>query len=641
VIYRILLWSVFFQILLFSSEGTKRILILHSYNHSNAWTKNVQEGIDSIFEKENYEIHIEYMDTKRHNSSLYYQNLVQVYKNKYHNMKFDIILVSDDNAFNFLKFNRRSIFKNSPIVFCGVNYLKQSATEGLTEITGISEEADVLKNFELIKKLHPKNKNVYIVIDNTTTGNIVKRRVEEVILDMKDDGVSYHILSGYTIEEVDEHLKNKKGVVLLTLFFNDKNDRTYEHYELVRKLEKSVKMPLYALWDMNFGNGVVGGYLTSGYFQGIDIAKIVKRVLDGEDINKIKISYESPNKYMFDYKQMKKHGILVKDLPKDHYLINYKKPFFEEYRNEILFTIGFILLLATVIVLLFINILKRKKVERKLLESEKNLETKVEQRTSELQQTIETLGKTQKQLVHSEKMSALGGLVAGLSHEINTPIGLGLTGITHFLDITKNLQQSYKNDNLSQEEFEKYILDSVVLAEVIYSNLSKSAELIKSFKQISVDQTSEVRRKFNLKNYTEEILVSLTNITKNRKISFYLDCQDSQIDSYPGPYSQIITNLIVNALNHAFEQDEEGDIHIDVKEKNSEIIIIFEDNGKGIEQDNLEKIFDPFFTTNREFGGSGLGLNIIYNIVNTTFKGDITCTSKIGVGTKFTINFNV
>jgi signal transduction histidine kinase len=303
--------------------------------------------------------------------------------------------------------------------------------------------------------------------------------------------------------------------------------------------------------------------------------------------------------------------------------------------------LSILLLLTIIIILLSINIQKRKKVELKLQESEKNLEITVERRTQELKSTIESLQKAQEQLVYSEKMSALGGLVAGVSHEINTPIGLGLTGITHFLDITKKIIKDYKKENLSQEEFEQYLEDAEVLANVIFTNLNRSAELVRSFKQISVDQTSEAKRSFNLKDYTQEILLSLTNLTKKRDIKFDLQCDDINIDSYPGAYSQIITNLIANALNHAFGKKDIGEVFIGVKQIKDKVSIVFKDNGKGISEENIDKIFNPFFTTNREFGGTGLGLNIVYNIVKTTFNGSITCTSTPQIGTQFDIELTI
>jgi len=400
-------------------------------------------------------------------------------------------------------------------------------------------------------------------------------------------------------------------------------------------------MPIYGLWDINLGNGIIGGYLTSGLFQGKMAAKMAKKILDGESIESIGILKRSPNKYMFDFKMLKKYGIDLKKLPEKHYMINYQKSIWEIYKKELIFAIVLIFFLLIGIILLSMNIRKRKKAELALLESERGLEQKVKERTQELSDSLEELKRTQKQLVYSEKMASLGGLVAGVAHEINTPIGLGLTGMTHFMDITVKINELYLQDNLSKDEFEEYLKSANQLAVVILANLKKSAQLVRSFKQVSVDQASEEKREFNLKAYTNEVLLSLTNLTKNRQIDFDVECEDITVYSYPGAYSQILTNLVVNVLNHAFGKNHGGVISIKVSKKAKKLFIEFSDNGKGIKKEYLPKIFDPFFTTNRKNGGSGLGLNIVYNIVKTTFLGNITCSSEEKEGTTFHIELTL
>ncbi|NQY93215.1 MAG: HAMP domain-containing histidine kinase [Campylobacteraceae bacterium] len=285
-------------------------------------------------------------------------------------------------------------------------------------------------------------------------------------------------------------------------------------------------------------------------------------------------------------------------------------------------------------------------IEHKInVDLNKNLEIKIQDRTSELEesndeleQTIMSLKETQKQLVESEKMASLSGLVAGVAHEINTPIGIGLTGITHFLDITEEIQENYKKENISQEEFEHYLEMSQELAHLVNLNLQKTAELVRSFKQVAVDHTSEKRRVFNLKEYIEEILLSMHAIIQNTNLRVDTSCEKNIVlDSHPGVFYQILSNLIINSIRHAFEENEEGILNIEVIKKNKDITIIYKDNGRGIKKENLDKIFDPFFTTNREKGGTGLGLHIIYNIVTSQLKGSITCDSVENKGATFTI----
>lgn len=267
--------------------------------------------------------------------------------------------------------------------------------------------------------------------------------------------------------------------------------------------------------------------------------------------------------------------------------------------------------------------------ENRVKDLNKNLEEKVQEAVSDLQQA-------QNKLIESEKLASLNGLVAGVAHEINTPIGLGITSMTHFVTQTKKLRELYEDENMDQEDFEKYMLNADKLAKVTYENLKRAAELVKSFKQISVDQTSEQQRKFNLKDYIDETLLSLHNRIKKTKIKVEVNCSNElNIFSYPGAYSQIITNLIMNSLIHAYDIDSSGIISLSFEVKNSKLEFIYKDDGKGIKEENLNKIFDPFFTTNRTDGGSGLGLNIIYNIVSGQLGGTIECQSQENRGVTF------
>jgi len=276
--------------------------------------------------------------------------------------------------------------------------------------------------------------------------------------------------------------------------------------------------------------------------------------------------------------------------------------------------------------------------KEELQELNKTLEKRVDLRTSELQVSLDRLKETQNQMIESEKMAALGGLVAGVAHEINTPVGLSVTGITHLKDLTIDLKKLYDNNNMSQDEFEDYLNTSVELNDSIYINLKRAAELVQSFKKVAVDQSIEGKYLFELRERIDHVLISIRNKLKNTKIKVAVNCDKSiLIDSDPGAISQIFTNLIANSLIHGFKKGDVGTINIDVFEKGKEVHIIYKDSGKGIEKEVLPRIFDPFFTTNRKAGGTGLGLHIIYNIVTSQLGGTIKASSSIGNGVKFEI----
>ncbi|MEG5046934.1 ATP-binding sensor histidine kinase [Microcoleus sp. B4-C1] len=269
-----------------------------------------------------------------------------------------------------------------------------------------------------------------------------------------------------------------------------------------------------------------------------------------------------------------------------------------------------------------------------------NLENLVQQRTSELSQTLEDLKSAQNKLVESEKMAALGGLVAGVAHEINTPIGIGITAASLLAEKATKFFEVYSNGQIKRSELEKFLDTAVQSSNMILSNLTRAADLIHSFKEVAVDQSSELKRTFNVKNYLEEILTSLSAKLKRTKHKIEIKCDENiVVDSYPGVVCQIVTNLVLNSLIHAYDGEDAGILAFDFKLEGDRLIFEYADNGKGIDPENLSKIFEPFFTTKRGQGGTGLGLHIIYNLVTQKLKGTISCRSQVNKGTRFIIEF--
>lgn len=252
---------------------------------------------------------------------------------------------------------------------------------------------------------------------------------------------------------------------------------------------------------------------------------------------------------------------------------------------------------------------------------------------------ITELKRAQEQLVVSEKMVSLGNLVAGVAHEINTPIGIGVSSITHLEKKTKELKKLYEAEEMSEEEFEEYLNDSIELTNLIYMNLNRAAELVKSFKQVAVDQSVEIKREFKIREYTEEVLLSLKNRLKKTHHKVIINCDEElTINSYAGVFSQLITNFVLNSLTHGFKNIESGEIKFDIYKEEDRLIFKYSDSGKGVDKSNIFKIFDPFFTTDREHGSTGLGLHIVYKLVTEKLKGSIECKSEEGKGVEFYIN---
>ncbi len=265
-------------------------------------------------------------------------------------------------------------------------------------------------------------------------------------------------------------------------------------------------------------------------------------------------------------------------------------------------------------------------------------EAQLQEKAEQLEQTLTNLQKAEAQLIQTEKMAALGGLVAGIAHEINTPIGNSVTAVSLLMEKSDDFAELFQKNLVKRSDLKKFLELAQESSRMTLTNLNRAAELIQSFKQVAVDQSSGSKRSFNVKLYLEEVLLQLSPKLKNtgHQVEIIVD-PDLYLDSYPGVFSQIVTNLVMNSLVHAYGPEDEGCIAIAFYQHLHELIFEYADDGKGIPAKNLSKIFDPFFTTKRGQGGSGLGLHIVYNLVTQKLAGTIQCHSEVGAGTRFVI----
>jgi len=756
----------------------KHILFINSYHQGMPWFKNLKKGLFAVLkpQENNLIIHIEDMDTKRFYSESYIENLKKVYELKYKDFKFDLILASDNNAFEFLKKFKQDLFKKTPVVFAGLNNYENIRIDQRDEYTGVLETHSSKDTIDLMMKFHPEINKIYVLNDYLKTGLEIKKNIKDVITRVNYD-IEFIFNKKQSVYELQKELGNLKPdtMLLLGTYFTDKNGLSFTIDDFEKYILEHINIPIYTQHKYNILHNVVGGKVVSGFQQGKIMGNLVREVLDGKELKDIPIVRQGSNQLILNHDELIKYNINDTIIPKNAIIINKPYSVYDNYKYTIWSITFVIVILIIVIVLLNKNINKRKKLElelefvlhkfkstfnhsthligllnpegkllltnktsldmigvtnedvymqyfwetpwwsnshedqeklktglQKALKNEttnfqtthyneiedkthyvdftmkpyfndknkivfiivestnvtmikeaqnevqelnEHLEKKVDNRTreleeanDELQNTLIELKETQNYLIHAEKMASLGDLVAGVAHEINTPVGMSLTGITHFIDITNELNDTYQKDEMSQEDFEKYLKSSLELSTSINSNLVKAAKLIRSFKEVSVDQSSEAQRTFNMKEYLDEILLSLHHEIKRKKHIISIDCADDLvITSYPGSFSQIITNLIMNSFIHAFKGSVVGNIMIEVLQDKDILFLTYTDDGRGITQENLGKIFEPFFTTNRKDGGSGLGLNIIFNIVNTTLKGKVECSSLEGIGVEFKI----
>ena len=267
-----------------------------------------------------------------------------------------------------------------------------------------------------------------------------------------------------------------------------------------------------------------------------------------------------------------------------------------------------------------------------------NLEQKVQERTRKLSDTLAELKATQKKLVESEKMAALGNLVAGVAHEINTPVGTSITVASNLAAKTQTFADSITQGKLKRSILNNYLEIAQQSSDLLVQNLHRAGELVHSFKQVAVDQSNLELRTFKVKEYIEGVLLSLAPQLKTspHKITVSGDA-NLTLNSYAGCLAQVVTNLVMNSLKHAYPQDQPGELHWEILSEEKGLKIIYTDDGCGISRENLSRIFEPFFTTKRNEGGTGLGLHIVYNLITHKLGGSIEVDSQVGEGTRFSL----
>ncbi len=252
-----------------------------------------------------------------------------------------------------------------------------------------------------------------------------------------------------------------------------------------------------------------------------------------------------------------------------------------------------------------------------------NLENQVKERTA--------------QLVESEKLAFLGSLVAGIAHEINTPVGICLTAITYVESRVREIKRQYDAGQLSKTGFDQFMSELERSDQMIISNLNRASELVRTFRGIGADQLKDDCRVFNLGSYLLEVIFSLGPKLRTMSHDIVVDCpQDLNIRSYPSAFYQIISNLVINSVTHGFDDGRSGNIRIEVRVESNQLWLVYRDDGLGIPSEILPSIFNPFFTTKRGQGGTGLGLYIAYTLINK-LHGTIMCNSETGKGVAFTI----
>ncbi len=371
--------------------------------------------------------------------------------------------------------------------------------------------------------------------------------------------------------------------------------------------------------------------------------KIIETLFRNYDVIEVTIYDEYGNlfvKMSKDINNFIKHLLKVRIFYKKiyefsltNYTHNFGKVVITVLRTDVYFYL-YSLLLLTAIYYAWRSYLNLKIMKEKLEIVNKELEDTI----AELHSTIEELEATQDQLITSEKLATLGRFVAGIAHDLNTPLGIIFTSLSELKEQLTKLKEAYEEGKISKILFENFLNDSEELIELMERNTKRLIDLVRSLKNVSAD-TKEKPVEFSLEDVIKDVLGALNPKLRKLPIEISVNCpKDLKIKSYPGPLSQVFMNLIENSIVHAFENGTKpGKIKINVYDHENEIVIVYKDTGRGMDKETKTKAFEPFYTTKSAHGGTGLGLYIVYTLTTERLKGTITVDSKPNYGVEFII----
>jgi len=590
----------------FAINEHKNVLVIHSYHQGMPWTDSVSKGLmDVLGDNDKIEIYFKDLDARRFFSEDYINEMARIAKIISNERKFDVIVISDNAALNFMLKYGDSLYPDVPVVFCGINNFSESMLKGHTNYWGLAETIDYDGILSAIKKIFPNRSNLYVINDNSLSGNMLEKEFANIIPSYNDYfNVDY--TEKFNLEEIYNKAKglDKDDAILLLLANRDDNGAHISYKTFARKLHKITKAPIFSFWDAYVGNGVIGGKVLKGDEQGHIVAELVLKVLNGE-LKDVKKYSNGKAVYIFDNKVIKQFGVNLKNLPKDSELINEDHPW--EYYVRIMSWIIGVLTLITFSMIIFGFLKKHQANMLKLL---------VANKTKELSDSNEKL-----KIVNDEKNVFLGIVAHDLRNPISSIYGMSDLLIADFKDeLTEEIIEFIKTIKSSSE----YMLG-----------------MVNDFLDISVIESGKMELKRETIEYVPIIdrLVDFNQFIANSKgikIQRKIVIEDDVLVYIDvNKISQLFNNLVGNAIKFSAEN---SIISIAIEISKNKIITSIIDSGKGIAAEDLHKLFDLYSqgknVATKHEKGAGLGLAISKKIVEA-HSGYVNVESEIGIGSRF------
>ena len=452
-------------------QATQKVLIVNSYHPGYAWSDDIMLGIrDVLGTQKNVELIIEYLDTKRQFGKSYFQQMKELFRQKYKTTDINLIITSDDNALDFILSIRKELFPDVPLIFCGIDHIEPERIANQENVYGIEEADSTSSTIDLILSIHPDIESITFIADETPTGKLMIDQVRQIESTHKNK-IHFEYLIGMSIEELQSTIKNipDNTVIFYLSFIRDKNGKVFSIIDSMQLIADGTSVPVYCSWGFQPETGVLGGNVLSGYKQGEISAKVAGKLLDGNSVERIPIKQQAPLVYKFDYHAMNRFNIDEGILPQNSVIYNRPSSLYSKHKKLIWSTLFVIFFLLAFITLLFLNIKQRRKAESELRKAHGNLDQKVKIRTDELinanellmreiedrKQAEEALGKSQNRFREIFKQSPFGialiGSQTGHIYELNPKFaeiagrtieemkGIDWMSITHPDDVQEDL----------------------------------------------------------------------------------------------------------------------------------------------------------------------------------------------------------
>jgi signal transduction histidine kinase len=578
---------------------TSHVLILNSYHPGFPWTDGEMAGIIDMFRAVDpgAQPFVEYMDCKHFPEAEHGDKLAEFYVRKYHGKRPSAVIATDNPALEFVVQHRNDVFPSIPIIFCGVNGFKEDMLAGHKDITGVAELLDAAATIDLALRLHPQTKEIVALHDYTVTGRTTRQELETVMPRFADK-VRFRFIENLPIDDILSQLKALPGDrLLLILSFNtDSKGEVFAHAALTELVSRHCPVPIYAVHSLRLGYGIVGGSLLDARLHGARAAQIALRILAGEDASGIPVDTSSTSRLMLDYNQLKRFNIAVSTLPPGAIVINRPESVYHKYKNVILSVAAVIGGLITIVCLLLLYILARRKAEQ----SRRQLIEELENKNAELQRFIYMV-----------------------SHDLRSP----LVTIMGFLGM---LAQDSANGRTEAVQSDiDFISESAQKMDALLHELLEFSRIGRTGNPVTDVHLAEVAR--------EAASLSAGRIAE-RKAEVVVAADMPTVRADRTRLREVFQNLIDNAVKYMGDQPDPR-VQIGVRRDGSEEVCYVRDNGIGMDPRYTEQVFGLFEKLDSQAEGSGVGLAIVKRVVE--LHGGRVWIETDGPGTGCTVCFTL